>query len=183
VQQRFIHDLAASPIDLSAFTGVIANAEDPDAAVATATTDQRRIVLAQVARRLRDAGFSDRVLRAYGYSCAMCGVQLRLIDAAHIVPVAVVDNDATSNGIALCALHHRAFDRSLISMDDKYRVVMNPERLALLKHEHHVGGLSAFKRNLKAILALPPALADRPNPDFVVEGNRVRGWKKFKRVA
>ena len=182
-QQPFIHGLAASPVDLRAFTGVVANPSDPDAAVATATTDPRRIVLAQVARKLRDASFSDRVLRAYGYSCAMCGIQLRMIDAAHIVPVAVVDNDATNNGIALCALHHRAFDRSLISMDHTYRVVLNPDRLELLKDEHRVEGLRVFKKNLKAILALPPTLSDRPNPDLVKEGNRVRGWKKFERVA
>lgn len=180
--QSAIHGLASSDKDLAAFAKIVANPAKPEAAVAAATAP-RRVVLAQVARKLREAGFSRRVLRAYANACAMCGVQLRLIDAAHIIPVAKANNDATSNGVALCALHHRAFDRALVSMDEKYRIVLNPDRLAALTAEHRVGGFPAFKKNLRAILALPPALNDRPNPDHIREGNRARGWKKFERVA
>lgn len=183
VQQPTIHGLGSSPTDLNAFEEVVANPGSSEAAVAAATSEPRRIVLAQVARRLRDASFSERVLRAYGYACSMCGVQLRLIDAAHIAPVATVNNDSTNNGVALCALHHRAFDRALISMDEKYHVVLNPDRLSALESEHRTRGLRTFQRNLLALLALPPALNDRPHPDHIREGNRVRGWKKFRRVA
>lgn len=182
VDQSAIHGLASSAKDLAAFTKIISDPGKPEAAVAAATAP-RRVVLTQVARKLREAGFSRRVLRAYANACAMCGVQLRLIDAAHIIPVAKVNNDATCNGVALCALHHRAYDRALVSMDEKYRIVLNPDRLASLTAEHRVGGFPTFKKNLRAILALPPALNDRPDPDHIREGNRARGWKKFTRVA
>jgi putative restriction endonuclease len=181
--QPSIHGFAASPVDLAAFRGVIAHPEDAQEAVASGTSEPRRIILAQVARKLRDASFSDRVLRAYGQSCAMCGVQLRLIDAAHIVPAASSNDDSTSNGLALCALHHRAFDRALVSIDEKFRVVLNPDRIATLADENRLGGFPSFRKNLRAIIALPPATRDRPHPDLVREGNRVRGWRKFKRVA
>lgn len=182
VNQSAIHGLASSPRDLAALTQIVADPAAPEAAVAAAS-EPRRVVLAQVARKLRDDGFSKRVLRAYANACGMCGVQLRLIDAAHIVPVASANNDATNNGVALCALHHRAFDRALVSMDEKYRIVLNPDRLEALSAEHRIGRLSTFKRNLRAILALPPALNDRPHPDHINEGNRVRGWKRYARVA
>lgn len=182
-EQPSIHGFAGSPVDLAAFRDVIANPEDSQDAVASGTSEPRRVVLAHVARKLRDSGFSDRVLRAYGQACAMCGVQLRLIDAAHIVPAATLNDDSTSNGMALCALHHRAFDRALVSIDEKFRVVLNPDRIAALEDENRLAGFPVFRKNLRAIIALPPATRDRPHPDFIREGNRVRGWRKFTRVA
>jgi putative restriction endonuclease len=74
-------------------------------------------------RALRDILFRKCVLEAYSHRCAMCGVQLDLLDAAHIIPVEHPDGtDETSNGVALCALHHRAYDRGLITFDEKYRI-------------------------------------------------------------
>lgn len=182
-QQAGIHALAGSRRDLGALEAVIADPAESDVAVATATSEPRRRVLSQVARHLRDGGFAARVLRAYGSACAMCGVQLRLIDAAHIIPVPTANNDLTSNGVALCAIHHRAFDRGLVSMDESYRVVLNPDKAEALRAENLAAGLGAFREKLRALLALPPAVSDRPNPEFIVRGNRERGWVRFERVA
>lgn len=50
----------------------------------------------------RSASFALRVLEAYNNRCAMCGVQLRVLDAAHIIPVAdPTSTDRTDNGLAL----------------------------------------------------------------------------------
>jgi len=178
-----LHAFAGSAVDLSALAQVVADPASSDAAIASATSLPRQTVLAQVARKLRSSSFSDRVLRAYGNACSMCGVQLRLIDAAHILPVSTHNNDDTSNGIALCALHHRAYDRALLSMDDQYRIVLNPDRLAVLETEHLTQGLARFKKNLRALLSLPPASRDRPEPATIRQANRERGWKRFQRVA
>ena len=63
------------------------------------------------------------MLIAYSYRCAFCGVQLNLTDAAHIVPVSHgADVDKTYNGLALCALHHRAYDQSLVTVWEDYTV-------------------------------------------------------------
>lgn len=183
VQQAGIHALAESPRDLVVLESVIADPTQSDVAVAAATSEPRGRVLRQVARSLRDGSFAARVLRAYGSACAMCGVQLRLIDAAHIIPVAMANNDLTSNGIALCAIHHRAFDRALVTMDEKYRVVLNPDGIKVLQNENLAAGLGAFRKNLRALLALPPAAPDRPDPAFISRGNRDRGWRRFERVA
>ena len=66
-------------------------------------------------RRRRDPGFRDAVLRAYGYRCAVCGFETRVghqlvgIDAAHVRwhQAGGAGVDDVSNGVALCALHHR----------------------------------------------------------------------------
>lgn len=183
LDQPQLHGFAATDRDLGALEKVLENPATPAMAIGEATSEPRKIVLAQVARKLRLSGFVERVLRAYAYRCAMCSVQLRLIDAAHIVPVAFANDDTTRNGIALCSLHHRAYDASLLSMDSGYRVVLNPDRIARLKRDDRVGGLQAFRKHLRALLDLPPAVGDRPDPRLIDQANTVRGWKRMERVA
>ena len=56
----------------------------------------------------------------------MCGIQLDLVDAAHIVPHAHPKGlDAVSNGLALCALHHRSYDTGLLYVDGEYSIHLN----------------------------------------------------------
>jgi hypothetical protein len=84
----------------------------------------RRFVSATV----RDALFSPTVLSAYGYRCAMCGLGLGLVVAAHILPVAAPDSpDEVTNGLALCPNHHKAFDDHLIYVEPTdYALVLHP---------------------------------------------------------
>ena len=78
----------------------------------------RRYALRSVRHRLHQRAFRERVLQAYQRACSMC--QLRhaeLLDAAHIL----ADTDersttAVSNGLALCKLHHAAFDHHIIGV-------------------------------------------------------------------
>ena len=70
-------------------------------------------------RRRRDPAFRDRVLRAYGYRCAVCAYDGRLghaligVDAAHVKWHVAYGEDEVTNGLALCALHHRLLDRGV----------------------------------------------------------------------
>ncbi len=69
-----------------------------------------------VTRRKRDPAFRVRVLTAYEYSCAVCGFDVRLgtqvlgLEAAHIRWHQAGGPDEERNGLALCSLHHKAFD-------------------------------------------------------------------------
>ncbi|WP_438447086.1 phosphorothioated DNA-binding restriction endonuclease [Gorillibacterium sp. sgz5001074] len=73
-------------------------------------------------KRKRDPGFRDRILKAYEYSCAVCGFNVRLghnlvaIDAAHIQWHQAGGPDTEGNGIALCSLHHKLFDRGVFTI-------------------------------------------------------------------
>ncbi|MFD3801475.1 HNH endonuclease [Kocuria palustris] len=72
----------------------------------------------------RDAGsakFRRQVLKAYDFKCAICGSRFGNIegvpsgiDAAHILAWTNYNLDVVQNGMALCKLHHWAFDGGLI---------------------------------------------------------------------
>jgi len=69
-----------------------------------------------VTRRKRDRDFRERILTAYEYACAVCGFDVRLgsqvmcLDAAHIQWHQAHGPDEEQNGLALCSVHHKAFD-------------------------------------------------------------------------
>lgn len=85
-------------------------------------------------RLRRDPTFRLRVLDAYDAACAVCGQDLRVgdaplnIEAAHIRPVRDDGPDDIQNGLALCSLHHRAFDRGIIGLREdgqEFRVMVS----------------------------------------------------------
>jgi putative restriction endonuclease len=154
------------------------NIETLDEAKITEIKNQeRRNVIANIRRKYRASDFRKRVLGAYGNRCAMCGVQLKLIDAAHIIPVAAsTSTDETNNGIALCKLHHAAFDNNLLSFDEKFKIELNDTEIARLTIENLVGGLKDFKRNLKTAILLPNDRRDYPLSEYISEARRVRNW-------
>jgi putative restriction endonuclease len=64
----------------------------------------------------------------------------QLLDAAHIISDSKPNGDpVVPNGIALCKIHHAAYDRNLMGIRPDYQVVINSELLAeidgpMLKH-------------------------------------------------
>lgn len=79
--------------------------------------------------------FREAVLDAYGHACALCGYDVRMgratvgLGAAHIRWRQAGGPDDVANGLALCAIHHRAFDRGAVSLDLDYRILVS-DRLA-----------------------------------------------------
>src|SRR3954451_19688696 len=69
--------------------------------------------------RLHQQRFKLDVMRAYRHRCAICALRERtLVQAAHIVPDVEPEGiAAVVNGLALCAIHHLAFDRNLLGID------------------------------------------------------------------
>lgn len=137
----------------------------------------RRKAMITTLRMLRDRRFSQNVLEASAHKCAFCAVQLKLLDAAHILPVAHPDShDLVSNGVALCALHHRAYDTALITFDGTYAVRVNQSAVACLRNDGRAGGLAAFKSALRPSLLLPRRQASHPSAIMIQKGNLLRGW-------
>lgn len=77
---------------------------------------------------VRDAEFSKRVIGAYHGLCAMCGLNLGLVQGAHIYPASAPRSpDKVWNGLALCSNHHAAFDKHVLWVDPASREVrVNP---------------------------------------------------------
>ena len=135
---------------------------------------ERRRVITEVSRLSRDAGFQRKVLFAYGHRCAVTRVQLRLVDAAHILPVGAPESsDHVRNGVALSPTYHRAFDAGLIYLDEQCRMLLNEGRVHALERLNLAGGVDAFRSPLGRIF-LPPDPQQRPSVDFIRRGNRFR---------
>jgi putative restriction endonuclease len=85
---------------------------------AVEVTVRRRYSTRLVRQRLHQADFRQRVLAAYRRQCAMCRLRhTELLDAAHIVgDTDPLGEPAVSNGLALCKLHHAAFDNHIVGV-------------------------------------------------------------------
>jgi putative restriction endonuclease len=137
----------------------------------------RRYDLVQTMRAYRDSQFRPAVLRAYSYRCAVCGCALKLVDAAHIVPVSFPEStDEVTNGLALCRLHHGAYDNALLGVRSDYRIIVNPETENRLAELHLDAGLAEFKRGLPERITPPAVIETRPDPKKLTVGLKARRW-------
>lgn len=78
--------------------------------------------------RLVQTFFRNSVLASYDVACAVCDADVAcLLNASHIIPWSVDGSRRAdpTNGIALCAIHDRAFDRGLITFDRAHRLVIS----------------------------------------------------------
>jgi len=97
--------------DLKAIQTVASDPSVSFKSIESVSNLERRRVIVSLKKTIRDNSFRDRVMTAYSHKCAFCGMQLDLVEAAHILPVSVPKStDETGNGIAMCALHHKAYD-------------------------------------------------------------------------
>jgi len=83
---------------------------------------------------LRTRGFRQAVIEAYDFRCAVCGLKISSpdcfsweVEAAHIVPHHSLGRDDILNGIAMCHLHHWAFDAGWFTFFDDYKVQVSPQ--------------------------------------------------------
>lgn len=169
-----LHLTGKAGIDLSLLNNLDSLTEST---IETVANQNRRVILSQIARKFRATDFRKRVLGAYEHRCAACGVQLELLDAAHIIPVASNDStDETKNGIALCKLHHAAFDRNFISFDEKYKIEVSDHEVLRLNNSNLAGGLDAFKKHLRTAILLPSDRRDYPPPSYISKSRQIRSW-------
>lgn len=92
---------------------------------------QRRYAESIVKTRLHQPVFRARVLHAYAGACTVCDLRhSELLDAAHIVPDAQERGVAhVTNGLAMCKLHHAAYDRALMAITPDYEIRIDVQLL------------------------------------------------------
>jgi putative restriction endonuclease len=172
-----LHDVGKVREDFEILKAV---AVDPAAVTDTdinKVTGPRRRAIQSVIRTLRDSSFRDRVLTVYSHRCAMCGLQLELVEAAHIVPVSEsTSTDETANGLALCTLHHRAYDKALVTVANDYHVLFSSTEKGRLKKIGFDGRMNAFVNDLRPVICLPPDVKDRPKVSYLQRGREIRHW-------
>ncbi len=174
--QQALHNFAGNDhdIDLLVLAG---QGQEPAVEELKTVPKDRQVVISRVARRRRESSFRDRVLGAYSHACAMCHIQLELVEGAHIIPVGVPGStDETSNGLALCPLHHEAYDDGLIGVRENYLIIVDEAEFQRLRQAGRGGEEQQFRAQLKPQIIVPSVRADRPRPDYLRRGLEIRGW-------
>lgn len=125
----------------------------------------RRYLITETKRRLHQPVFASQVMLAYETRCAVCTLAHReLLDAAHIVP----DRDllglpVVQNGLALCKIHHAAYDRNILGIRPDYVVEIHQRLLDEVDGPMLTHGLQAHHG--ERLRQLPRSRVERPDPD------------------
>jgi len=136
---------------------------------------RREYVISTVRHRVHQLQFRYRVLRAYHEHCAVCRLRhSELPDAAHILPDGHPKGEpVVPNGLALCKLHHAAFDRHILGV--------RPDLLIEIRHDileeedgpmprHGLQGFQGAKITVPRSPTLTPdrqaRRPDRPRPEY-----------------
>ena len=119
-------------------------------------------------RTPRDPKFRLEVLRAYEYRCAICSYDLKVgatdfaLEAAHIKWYQAGGPDIVNNGLALCAIHHKALDRGAIGLTNDLTVMISAD----------LHGQSWAREWFNAFngkpLNSPTRTEWRPNPEYIM---------------
>jgi putative restriction endonuclease len=103
-----------------------------------------------VKRRLHQHRFREMVVSAYAERCTVCRLHhSELLDAAHILE----DHDQRGNpevpnGLALCKIHHSAYDTGILGIDPDYRVHIRDDVLEEIDGPMLRHGLQAMHHQL-----------------------------------
>lgn len=106
---------------------LVAAGLDPDVVLHSGDRARNDILQRQRSRR-----WVVEVLKAWDECCAFCGYDGRLgsmpvgIEAAHVRWFNLGGPDDLDNGVALCSLHHKLFDRGALGLSPSLRVLVSP---------------------------------------------------------
>ena len=84
-------------------------------------------------RHRRNPNFRANILKAYEYRCAVCGFDVKLrnqpvaLEAAHIKWHQAGGPDLEVNGLALCSLHHKLFDRGAFALSKHLEILVSDD--------------------------------------------------------
>ncbi|WP_233255291.1 HNH endonuclease [Haloplanus rallus] len=136
------------------------------------TEDEERFT--ETRRRARDSDFIEAVREAYNQTCVVCGSSRETpdgqpeVEAAHIYPKSAGGADDVRNGVALCRLHHWAFDTGWLAFTDDHEILVKdvPER----------EGYYEFKQLEGNSLVLPEEGGVEPHPTYLQEHRELHGF-------
>jgi putative restriction endonuclease len=138
---------------------------------------RRRYITQLTRRRLHQESFRWRVIRAYQERCAVCRLRhTELLDAAHILPDGHPRGEPVlPNGLALCRLHHGAFDAHILGIRPDLVIDIRKDVLAepdgpMLRH-----GLQGFHGHA---IHVPRPAELKPSTEFLA-----MRYELFRRVG
>ncbi|MGI8417532.1 MAG: HNH endonuclease, partial [Nakamurella sp.] len=125
----------------------------------------RRYLITETKRRLHQPVFASQVMLAYETRCAVCTLGHReLLDAAHIIADADPHGlPVVQNGLALCKMHHAAYDRNILGIRPDYIVEVHQRLLEEIDGPMLTYGIQGHHG--ERLRQLPRIRVERPDPD------------------
>ena len=132
------------------------------------TKPRRAYITSTVRKRLHQQGFRERVLQAYREQCACCRLRhIELLDAAHIIPDSRPEGESTvRNGIALCKLHHAAFDSYFFGIRPDYVIEVRKD---ILSEKDGPMLIHALQGMNKSSIIIPHSAKQIPDPSLLAQ--------------
>jgi putative restriction endonuclease len=136
-------------------------------ATAPLTEDTRAYAERLTRLRLHQPVFRARVLAAYDRVCTLCRLKhVDLLDAAHIQSDALGGQPVVTNGLAMCKIHHAAYDRGIIGIRPDYVAQVRPDVLLEVDGPMLQHGIQAVHDRQ---LVLPRRVVDLPDRELLAE--------------
>lgn len=148
----------------------ISNKEEPN------LTEEADIIETKFNRKKRDEEFRVKIKEIYNCSCAICGKRRFSannnpeVESAHIFPKKKNGSDDLRNGLALCKLHHWAFDNGLIAINENFRIIVDGN----IKSNDNYKEIFDFED--KQII-FPSKLEFKPHPLFLKEHKKLHKFE------
>ena len=144
-------------------SGVVPDTEIAEI-VGLASELKKRYAIVKGKRRLHQEVFRSQVLSAYGDRCAICNLGHRgLLDAAHIIDDSEDEGEPiVQNGLALCRIHHGAYDQFLIGIRPDLKIEVAQDVLREIDGpmlEHGLKDISGHH------ISVPRSTTKRPNAE------------------
>lgn len=118
--------------------------------------------------RVHQPLFRSAVLVAYERRCAICRLPFaELLDAAHIKGDAEGGAARVSNGLALCKIHHGAFDADLLGISPDY--VVHVRESVLQTFDGPTLQHAIKETDGQRLAQIPSSRAERPDPELLDE--------------
>jgi len=154
------------------------NYEGTNTSVKDVETDiRRRYVTTEVQQRIHQHTFRERVLAAYQNQCTFCRLRHpELLDAAHIIGDKEPEGEPiVNNGLALCKIHHAAFDNLFVGIrPDNYTIEVRED---VRKEKDGPMLLHGLQEMHHRKIILPHETRDWPDRDLL--GMK---YEKFRKV-
>jgi putative restriction endonuclease len=127
--------------------------------------DRRRYAERLTRLRLHQPVFRARVIAAYERQCTICRLRhVELLDAAHIVSDTAGGQPVVSNGMAMCKIHHAAYDQEILAVRPDYVVEVRESVLAEVDGpmlRHGLQDIHGYR------VQLPKRVADLPDRELL----------------
>lgn len=138
----------------------------------------RRYVIRETKQRLHQPVFRATVMRAYETRCAVCALgHSELLDAAHIVADSHERGVASiRNGLALCKIHHAAFDANILGIRPDRVVQIRADLLEEIDGPMLQHGLK--ERHGQSLMVVPSSRREQPDPELLEIG-----YERFLRAG